>query len=223
MAYFDFRIVWLYKSVFLNGLLLTLLLAIAAIILGSAIGLLLALGKRSSNRWVRIAASAYIDFFRIVPILILLVWVYYAMPILLGISIDAFWTGVLVLSAVLSAYVAETVRAGIEAIPSGQVDAALTLGYSKFQALTRIVLPQALRQMLAPLVGNYIELIKNTSLTTVIAVNELLHSGQILISQTYRPLEIYTAIAVLYLVVMLPVVMISKKFELGNFNSRSSK
>lgn len=221
MNYFDFSLVVAYKQVFINGLVITLLLAAVSLVIGTALGLVFAFAKRSSNQPLKSFASAYVDFFRMMPILILLVWVYYALPIVSGIHIDAFWTGVLVLSLVLAAYVCETIRAGIEAIPRGHIEAAQTLGLSRLQVMHRIILPQVFRQMLPPLVGNYIELMKNTSLTAIIAVNELLHSGQILISQTYRPLEVYTAIALIYVVIMLPIILLSKKFELSAFYAKT--
>ena len=212
---FDFSVVWAYKEVFISGLTVTLLLTVASALLGTALGFLLAFGKLSKSRLVNGLASVYIDFFRVAPVLVMLIWAYYVLPILFGIRLDAFSTSVLVLALFLSAYVAEVIRAGVLAIPKGQVESALTLGLSRFQAMKRIVLPQVVRQMMPPLTGLYIEQLKYSSLTAIIAVNELLHSGQILISQTFRPLEIYTTIAVIYIGVLWSLATVTKRFELG--------
>ena len=221
MAYFDFSIIWLYKEVFISGLLVTLGLTVISIILGTVWGLSLALFKLSNNRILQKFASAYIDLFRAIPIIILLIWLYYAMPIITNIRIDAFWTGILGLFLVLGAYVAEVVRTGIESVPEGEVEAAYTLGMTKYQTMRRIILPQAFRRMLSPLTGLYLENFKNSTLTAIIAVNEILHMGQILISQIYRPLEIYTAIAIVFICIVLPLLYFLKRFEMSHFYKTS--
>ncbi len=214
---FDFNVVWNNADILLSGLLITLELSVLIIPIGTVIGILVALGKTSENHFARKIASIYSDFFRAMPFLVMLIWVYYALPIVTGIDIGAFETAVIVLSLHLSAYVGELIKSGIEAIPKGQVEAAKLLGLSRFQIMRKIVLPQVFRQLLSPLTGLYIEQMKNTTLASVITVNELLHSGQILISQTYRPLEIYTIIAVMFIAILLPLVFFSKKFELSAF------
>jgi polar amino acid transport system permease protein len=215
---FDFSAVWLYKEVLIGGLLITLGLTAISMVLGTIFGLVLALMKISHNSVLRRFASLYIDLFRSIPIIVLLIWMYYALPMLTNIRMDAFWTGVLGLSLVLAAYAAEIMRTGIESVPEGQVNAAYTLGMTKQQTMRRIILPQALRQMLPPLTGMYTENLKNSTLTAIIAVNEILHVGQILISQTYRPMEIYTSIAVIFICILLPITYFLKKFEIRNLN-----
>src|SRR3989344_4808043 len=214
---FDFSVVLAYKEILLNGLLITLELSALIVFFGTIIGILLAIGKTSENPLIRRFSSLYSDFFRTMPFLVMLIWVYYVLPIAFGIKIGAFETAAIVLSLHLSAYVAELIRSGIEAIPKGQIEAAKTLGLSRLQTMRRIVLPQVFMQLFAPLTGLYIEQIKNTTLASVIAVNELLHSGQILISQTYRLLEIYTAVAILFMIVLVPITLISKRFEFSAF------
>ncbi len=214
---FDFGVVWAYKEILLSGLLITLELSALIIAFGTIIGIFLAICKTSENHIIRRISSIYSDFFRTMPFLVMLIWVYYALPIATGIRIGAFETAVIVLSLHLSAYVAELIRSGIEAIPTGQIEAAKMLGLSRLQTMRRIVLPQVFMQLFAPLTGLYIEQIKNTTFASVIAVNELLHSGQILISQTYRPLEIYTAVALLFMIVLVPLAIISKRFEFSAF------
>lgn len=214
---FDFSVVFAHWPLLVAGLIVTLELSVLIILFGTLLGLVVAFGKTSGNNAVRWIFSLYSDFFRTMPFLVMLIWVYYVLPIVSGIRIGAFETATIVLSLHLSAYVGELVRSGIEAVPRGQIEAAKALGLSKSQTMIRIVLPQVFRQLLSPLCGLYMEETKNTTLASVIAVGELLHSGQILISQTYRPLEIYTAIAVLFFLILWPVVVVSKKFELAAF------
>jgi len=117
------------------------------------------------------------------------------------------------LSLNLAAYVAETIRAGIESVPSGQTESAVALGYNKIMVMRKIILPQAFRKMLPNLMNLYINQIKLSSLASVVAVNEILHIGNIIISQTYRPLEVYTMVAIMYLIIIMPFVSISYLIE----------
>ena len=135
------------------------------------------------------------------------------MPPLFGIHISAFFTALIGLSLNLGAFSAEIFRVGIISIPKGQRESSIALGLSKYQTMKDIILPQAKRVIIPPLTGRYIETIKLTSLASVIAVDELLHSGQNLISVSYRPLEVYTIIALLYLAIIVPLTLILKKLE----------
>lgn len=184
---------------------------------GTILGLFVAFGKTSKVFIIRKFCCLYVDFFRMMPILIMLIWLYYALPIATGLAFGAFETGIFALSLHLSAYVGELIRSGIESIPKGEIEAAKILGLSRLQIIRRIMLPQIFRKLLSPLTGLYIEEIKNTTIVSVIALNELLHTGQIIISQTYRPLEIYTAIAIMFIVILIPLIVISKKFEYATF------
>ena len=218
----DLAFMWNNKELFLNGLVITIELSVLTIVFGTIIGLFIAFGKRSQNYPIKKFCDIYTDFFRLLPVIIMLVWVFYVFPLVWGISIEAFQTGFLVLSLHLSAYVGELLRSGIEAIPTGQIEAAQSLGLSDFQINTRIILPQVFRQLLSPLTGLYIEEIKNTALVSIIALNELLHTGQILISFTYKPLEVYTSIAIIFILLTIPLPFISKKFEYATFIKKAS-
>ncbi|MDO8428239.1 MAG: amino acid ABC transporter permease [Candidatus Diapherotrites archaeon] len=210
---FDFGIVVMHWPVFLNGLITTFFLSVITIFLGTVLGILLALAKRSKTKYFSTPASAWIDFFRIMPILVLLVWFFYALPLITGFGLDAFWIASIVLTLAGSAFIAETFKSGFDAIPQGEIEAAYCLGLNRIQVFFQIILPQAFLIVLAPLIGNYIEQIKNTTLATIIAANELLHLSQILISQTYRPLEIYTTLGILFFVLLFPLTYFSKKIE----------
>lgn len=210
---FNLSVLWNTKHLILSGFFTTLLLAVVIIPIGTALGLGVAICMKSKNGFVKTLSSLFTNFIRAMPIFVMIIWVYYALPIIAGIKISAFETGVVVLSLHLCGYVAELIRSGIETIPKGQIEAAKSLGMNDFEILRRITLPQVFRQIASPLAGTYIEEIKNTPLLSVIALDELLHTGQVIISQTYRPLEIYTAIAIIFLVILLPIGFLGRKYE----------
>jgi polar amino acid transport system permease protein len=184
------------------------------LVLGTTVGVVIGLGARLRSPVLRAATRAYVDLFRTLPVLVLLVWFFFCVPILLGgVRIPSFWSAVLVLSFNLSAFIAEIVRAGVEAVPQSHVDDALAGGLSRWQTKLRVVLPIALRLMVPPLVGQYINTIKLSVLASVIAVPELLHRTTDLIGQVYRPFEFYSVLAVLFLVLLLPGTLLSRRLE----------
>lgn len=212
---FNFYVLWNSKEFLLSGFFTTLLLSAIIIVLGSALGLVFALGMRAKNEFVSKFSSLYTNFFRAMPLFVAMIWMYYVLPLIFGVKLSAFETGIVVFSMHLSGYIAELIRSGIEAIPKGQIEAATSLGMNDLEILTRIILPQVARQLASPIMGTYIEEVKNTPLLSAIALDEIMHSGQIIITQTYRPLEIYTAIAVFFLSILIPMGILAKKFEFG--------
>tara|TARA_Y100000310_G_scaffold28357_1_gene26977 strand:+ start:2003 stop:2674 length:672 start_codon:yes stop_codon:yes gene_type:complete len=213
MAYnWHWNVIWQYREALFKGFLLTIELSILVIIAGTILGLIFALLRRSDHPLIRWPVIILNEILRDLPILVILIWLYYVLPIT-GIIISGFNAAFIGLSLSLAAFVSETFRAGIESIPKGQLESALSLGYSKSQAMFKIVLPQAFKRMLPNLMGLYIHQIKNTALASVIAVDELLHSANVVISTTYRPLELYTAIAFIYLIIIIPLVGISYYIE----------
>lgn len=202
-----------YKGVFLQGALVTLEVTLAAVVAGTVLGILVALARRSSIVLVPQAMRLYIELFRGLPILVLLIWIFYVLPLLLSLRLSPFWAAFVALALNLSAYVAETIRGGIDSIQRNQYESGLTLGLRPLQVMVLIVLPQAFRVSLPSLLGLYIETLKNSSLASVIAVNELLHRSNELISSTYRPLEIYTAVAAIYLAIVIPATLFSGWLE----------
>lgn len=215
MYEWDFKWVWSYRAQLLDAFLVTLELNCLVVLFGTAMGVQVGLLSRHPARALRMAARAYVDLFRTLPVLVLLVWFFFCVPILAGgVRISGFWSAVIVLSLNLSAFIAEIVRAGIEAVPQSHVDDALAAGLSRWQTTRRVTLPIALRLMVPPLVGQYINSIKLSVLASVIAVPELLHRTTDLISQVYRPLEFYTALAVLFLLLLLPGTLLSRRLEI---------
>mgnify|MGYP001570628732 CR=1 FL=1 len=213
MYEWNWRIISFYKLVFVQGALVTIELTFFAVIFGTALGVAIAFLKKTRNPIFSSIAKIYIELFRAVPILVILIWIFYVIPVLFDWRISAFVAAVLALSLNLAAFVAETVRAGLESIPRNQFESGLALGMTSRQVMLKIVMPQAVRNMIPNLMGLYITELKNSSLTSIIAVNELLHRSNILISETFRPLEIYTTVAVVYLIIILPLVYLSRRIE----------
>jgi len=189
----------------LSGVGMTLLISALTLVAATAGGLLIAT-MASSRLWpLRAVATGFGELIRNTPILVQLLWVYYVLPILLDIRLDALTACVIGLSIYSSAFIAEVFRAGIQAVPAGHREAAQVLGLSPAQAFTRIVAPQAIRTVLPPLAANFVQLIKYSSLAAVISVGEVTRRGMELSSSTFRPLEIFSFIAVIYFLICWPL------------------
>ena len=166
--------------------------------LGIILGLATALARLSRWPVLRLTAIGYIDFFRGVPLLATLVWFYYGVSLLFGINFTAFSAGVSGLGITYGAYLAEIFRAGIQAIPRGQTEAAHTLGLSPRQVMQHVILPQAVRIALPPIGNSFVSMLKDSSLIAVLAVTDLMRQGMIVASDTFRAFEAYTFVAVVY-------------------------
>jgi len=206
MSYqFDFSVItsnWKYLA---SGLRITAEVTVYSLVIGALVGITIGIMRSSKNGLVRRVAMAYISVFRNTPALVQLFWVYYCLPMLIGIQISAVTSCVIALSAGAAAYIAEIMRAGIQAIDKGQLEAASTIGLSWSQTMRKIVLPQAFRQMVPPLVNEIVTLLKFSSLVSVLGVQDMTYNSQVLSSTTFRPIELYTALGVQYYVVCLLV------------------
>jgi His/Glu/Gln/Arg/opine family amino acid ABC transporter permease subunit len=147
---------------------------------------------------IRGIATAYVEFFRNLPLILVVYWAFYVLPILTGLGLSPIFTGLAALALNVTAYNAETFRAGINSIRRGQVEAAMALGMSRVQALRRVVIPQALRRILPVLASTWVSLFKDTSLVSVIAVTELAYVSMQIRAQSFRVLEMLTAMAIIY-------------------------
>ncbi len=214
MYHWDFAIVFDNASVLLRGCVVTLELTGVSLFLATLLGLAFGLGSLSRLPVIRWPCIGFVELFRAAPALIVLIWIYYALPVLIGLNLSSFVSAVLGLTLVQASYEAEIFRAGIEAIERGQIEAARSLGMSGGQTMRRIVLPQAVHIMIPPFVSTTAGLLKNSSLASVVAVYELLNQGTNLIQQSFRPLEVYTGVAVLYLAMILPITQVSRILEL---------
>lgn len=213
MYKWDFSVVENNLDALFHGVLVTINLTAVSLTLATILGLILCLGSLSKYRIINIISTALIEIFRAAPALIVLIWVYYALPVLIGINLTSFVSAILALTVVQASYEAEIFRAGIQAIDRGQTEAARSLGMTSSQAMRRIVLPQAVRIMVPPFVSATAGLIKYTSLASVVSVYELLNQGTNIIQQSFRPLEVYTAVAVLYLAMIIPITLFSRYLE----------
>jgi arginine/lysine/histidine/glutamine transport system substrate-binding/permease protein len=188
----------------LQGALVTLQLTIISIVFGLIGGSLIGIIRLSPIAPVRWVARAYVDFFRGTPLLLQIFMIYFGLPAILQelgltFSFDRLTAGVIALSLNSAAYIAEVVRAGIQSIEPGQAEAAQSLGLSSVQTMIYIIFPQAFRRMIPPLGNDFISLLKDTSLVSVIGFEELLRKGQLIIADNYRAFEIYAGVAVIYL------------------------
>ena len=201
----EFGAFFKYLPFLLQGLQVTLLVSLLSTIVGLVVGLVVALARLSPVPPVRWLAAFYVDFLRSTPLLIQLVWVFFALPILLGFSLQPMVAAVATLGAYSGAYLAEIFRAGIVSIAAGQRHAGLALGMTRRQVMTRVVLPQAMVRMLPPIANTLITLIKDSSLVSVISVAELMWAAQSLASVTLRPVEVLTGTGLLYVAVAYPL------------------
>lgn len=213
MYNWHFDIVWGYRGLFLAGTAVTIGLTAAVVVLGLLIGLVAGLAQLSRSATLRWLSWAYIEMFRLTPLLVLLLWFYYALPMMTGIKLDALSAAVVTLALYGGSFYAEVIRGGIVSIESGQSEAGLALGMTPARVMRRIVLPQAIKRMIPPLMNQSIIQFKNTSLVSVLAVPDLLYQGQVVAMDTYRALEVYTVIAAIYFVVLLPLTVIVKRAE----------
>lgn len=183
----------------LAGAVVTLQLSITSMVLGIVIGLVVALGRLSQKWWLEWPLRAYVEVWRDVPLIVQLLVIYFTLP-KIGIVLPGFWAGILGLSLNMGAYLSEVFRAAIQSIDPGQRDAGLSIGMSRPMIYSRVILPQALRIAIPTVGGYFISLLKDSSLVSFIAVNELLRHGSILINNTFRSMEIYLMVAIIYFI-----------------------
>ncbi len=197
-----------------SGLFVTLQLGLLAIVLGLVGGLLLSLVRMYGPAPLRWVSGVYIDIFRSIPMLVLLILMYYALPFV-GIRMSSFWAATTTLSLVSCAYTAEIFRAGLQAIPAGQREASEALGLSFLQTLRDVMLPQAVRIVIPPMTSNCINVLKDTALASVVAMPDLLKQATQAQALAANPTPLIGA-AILYLLLLLPLVRMVGAFETRN-------
>jgi polar amino acid transport system permease protein len=209
----DFSPVWRNSGLLLAGLGNTVLLSATAIALGLMIGLALALLRLSHTRALSWPATAIIEFYRNTPPLVHFFWIFYGLPILTGVSLSPFVAACLALAIQSGAFFAEVFRGGIVSIERGQWEAGRAIGMRHATLMRRIILPQAVRRMVPPFVERSFELVKTTALAATLAYGELLYRAMTVASQSFRPLEIYSAVAVLFFALLFTASQIVRKLE----------
>lgn len=198
----------------MGGVLLTIYLAVASCLLSFVGGLVLGLLSVSHRRWLQLPVMAFINLVRGMPLLMVIFWMYFLLPALFGKGIPETNTVILALSFFTSAYMSQIVRAGIEGIPPGQMEAALSTGLARWQAMVYIILPQALRNMIPSFVNQFVSLIKDTSLAFIVGVSELTHVATQVNNRTMAfPTEIFIFIAVVYFILCYAFTSLSRYLE----------
>ncbi|WP_045215995.1 amino acid ABC transporter permease [Desulfonatronovibrio magnus] len=198
----------------LGGLSFSIIMSVIAISISFFIGLAVGLGRMSKNNILRIPCMMYIEFIRGNPLIIVIFWVYFFIPVFFNTFISVFWSATIALTIFTGAYIAEIVRGGIQNIPKGQFEAAMSTGLGYYRTMRHIILPQALKQMIPAIVGQFIAIFKDTSLAFVIGVMELTYVAQILNNRLMiYPFEIYTTIAVLYFICCYAMSILAARLE----------
>lgn len=207
-----FENAWEFLPILLKGAVVTVEVTVLSFLLSSVLGLALALMRISSVQVLRRVASVVIDVIRGLPIIVQLFYIYFVLPEF-GIQLTAFQAGVIGLGVAYSAYQAENFRAGIEAVDSGQSEAAQAMGMRSWLMLRRVILPQAFRIALPPYGNTLVMMLKDSSLVSTITVVEMTRAGQLIASSTFQNMTVYTLVALLYLAMSLPLVWCLRRVE----------
>lgn len=209
---YDFSGIWKYRKLFIQGWITTVWISAASLALSFLIGLIAALCRRSRLLVLRYLALIYIELIRGTPLLVQILFFFYVVAYAAGIE-NRFLVGILTLSLFSGAYIAEMIRAGIESISQSQLDSARAIGLNRLQTYRFVIFPQAFRQVLPPLAGQFASLIKDSSLLSIIGIAEFTNNAQQVNSATYSTLESFLPLAVGYLILTLPISMFSKYLE----------
>jgi His/Glu/Gln/Arg/opine family amino acid ABC transporter permease subunit len=210
---FDFSVIRSNAGLLIDGLYMTLLITVISAVIGMLFGLVVCFGRLRDRGVAYHAARSYITFFRTTPELALIFWAYFCLPAVLDIRFSGLASGIAALALVCAAYMAEIYRAGIEAVPRGQIEAAHALGLPALAIWIKVLLPQALRRMTPALLNYLTELMKNSTLLAGIGVAELAYQAYTLGAETYRYMEFLSSIAVLFFLVIFPLSMTARITE----------
>jgi len=200
----DFSVVWEELPMLLDGLKMTVALTFIIFAIGQILGLIIAAIRYSRVPVLTQLATAYVEFFRTTPLYTQVVWIFYCLPIVIGLTVSAFVGAVIAFSLNFAAFQSEIYRAGLLSIFKGQGEAALALGMTPLQALRRIILPQAFKRVMPPTANMFVGLFKDTSVVSMIAVADLMYRSRKLVTDTYRPLEVLTVTALIYFILTYP-------------------
>jgi glutamine transport system permease protein len=201
----EWSLMWSSVPFLLQGALMTVKITAISVSFGILIGTFVGMARISKNKIIFGLASIYVDFIRGTPLLVQIFLVHMGLPQILGFPIPPFVSAISAMSINSGAYVAEIVRAGIQSIDKGQMEAARSLGMTYSQAMKHVILPQAFRRIIPPLGNEFIAMLKDSSLVSVIALEELVRKGQIVIGRTFRPFELWIDVAILFLVMTIAI------------------
>lgn len=193
-----------YGPIFVDGFKITLFSSVLALVFSLIIGTLMAIFQLSKNKVVSALAKAYVEFFRNIPLLIIVMFFYVVVPIY-WFNLDGFQAGTIGLTIYTSAFIAETVRSGIQNVPKGQTEAGLSSGFTYSEIMRYIVLPQAFKIVIPPLGNQFINLVKNSSILAIVAGLDLMYQGDLIASETFNTFDTYIIVGLFYLVITLPL------------------
>ena len=211
MYQLDFGVLAEYWPSMMDGLVMTIKISVLSILLGTVLGILGALCRISGNLILRSIGNIYVEWIRNTPLLIQILFIYFGLGVFFNLS--SITASVLALSFFSGAYITEIIRAGIQSIHKGQHEAALSIGMTEFQAMFLIILPQAIKRILPPLAGQFITLVKDSSLVSVIAVTDLTYVAKNIVTTTFRAFEVWLAIAVFYFLLSFGLSLAVRKLE----------
>ena len=201
-------------SFLISGLGFTVSVSIISIFFATLLGLLISIIGLSKLKFVRYLNISYIEIIRSVPVLVMILWIYYGLPVLVGVNFTAFTAGIIALSICDSPFLAEIFRSGFEAVPKGQNEAGTSLGMRFYERFRLIILPQAIKIILPALGNQFVYMLKMSSLVSIIGLNELTRKANELVVSQYRPLEIYTFLVLEYLVLILVISYLVRRMEI---------
>tara|TARA_B100000579_G_scaffold189289_1_gene154451 strand:+ start:1265 stop:1999 length:735 start_codon:yes stop_codon:yes gene_type:complete len=197
----------------ISGITTTIYISVVSIILAMIIGLIVALPSLSKNKFLTYLNITYVEIVRAIPLLVLILWIYYGLPIMLGLSFSPFVSGIIALTISESAFQAEIFRAGINSINKGQHEVSESLGMNFWKKMRFVILPQAIKNVLPAMGNQFVYVLKMSSLVSIIGIADLTRKANELVTTTYRPLEIYTFLILEYLVLILFVSYFVRKLE----------
>lgn len=208
----DWSSVWAYRKLFFHGWLMTIGLSICSLLLSLIFGLVTTLCAKSIMPLIKYLSKVYIEIIRGTPLLVQILFFFYVVAHNIGLE-NRYAAGIIILSLFNGAYIAEIIRAGIETVSNTQLESAKAIGLSRFQAYRFVIFPQAIRQVIPPLAGQFASIIKDSSLLSIIGINEVTNSAQQINSATYSTLESFLPLAIAYLILTLPISIWSKQLE----------
>lgn len=196
-----------------DGLRVTLEITVISLIIAIIIGLIIGLMNISRNKALKIIAIIYIDIVRGTPLIVQAFFIYFGLPAVLDFKINALTAGIIAISFNAGAYMAEIFRAGILSIDKGQMEAARSLGLPYGKSMTKIILPQAVRRMVPALINQFIISLKDTSILSVIGIQELTQSGEIIIASTFKSFQIWSVVGIMYFILIMILTVLSRNIE----------
>ncbi|CAN7469353.1 amino acid ABC transporter permease [Pararhizobium sp. LjRoot255] len=202
---YDFAIVLKFQHALLLGLWMTIKLTLICVLLGCALGFVLALARTSKSAVLRGVSGVYVEFFRGTPVLIQLFWIFFCLPLLLGFELSNMTSGIIALTLYMGAITSETFRSSLKSVGQEQLDACVALGLSPWTRTTSVILPQAVLRAAPTLLSNVVSLFKESALVSAVGMADLMFVGQNISNNTARPIEVLTVVALIYFVIAFPL------------------